>query len=98
MRLERERERERDAAYGTWVDGPCVEHTGIRLHTQHSRLGYSILVVLDGRVNLVEVRVSGILPSRDADGDKPPLIQVVTQNMSHIRETLHVMRVLYLAL
>ena len=47
-----------------------------------------MLVVFDLGMDLVEVGVSRVLPSRDLDRDKPLFREVVPQDVGRIRETL----------
>ena len=47
-----------------------------------------MLVVFDLRMDLVEVGVSSVLPSRDLDGDEPLLGEVVPQDVGRVNETL----------
>ena len=51
-------------------------------------LCHSMLVVSDLGMDLVEVGVSRVLPSRDLDRDKPLFREVVPQDVGRIRETL----------
>ena len=51
-------------------------------------LRHSMLVVFDLGMDLVEVGVGRVLPSRDLDRDKPLFREVVPQDVGRIRETL----------
>ena len=51
-------------------------------------LCHSMLVVFDLGMDLVEVGVGSVLPSRDLDRDKPLFREVVPQDVGRIRETL----------
>ena len=47
-----------------------------------------MLVMFDLGMDLVEVGVGSILPSRDLDGDEPLLREVVPQDVGRVSETL----------
>ena len=47
-----------------------------------------MFIMLDFGMDLVEARVSGVLPSRDSDGDQTLLVQIVAQGVSRVRKTL----------
>ena len=47
-----------------------------------------MLVVFDLGMDLVEVGVGRVLPSRDLDRDKPLFREVVPQDVGRVRETL----------
>lgn len=76
--------------YKAGIDGPSIEHTLVWLHTEDTRLGHSVLVLLDLRVDLVEGGVCGVLTARYPDVDQPLLVEVVTKNMGGIRKQLQV--------
>ena len=76
--------------YKAGIDGPSIEHALVWLHTKDTRLGHSMLVLLDLRVDLVEGGVCGILTARYPNVDQPLLVEVVTKNMGGIRKQLQV--------
>ena len=60
--------------YKAWVDGPGIEHRLVWLHTEHTWLSHSVLILLDLRVDLVEGGVGSILTSGYPDVDQSLLI------------------------
>ena len=63
----------------------CSTYTHTLLHTW---LGYSVFVMLDLGVCLIEGRISRVLSPRDMNGDKALFVQVVPQNVGGVREAL----------